>query len=129
MSSSLSSSVDDGDNGHANNNNNSTNASGVATPAMDRSASTVDFNGAVSPTSAASRSLASSGAFVVSPASLLPHVARPSNLPAKSVAEEKKHALEVAKMVQLLAQKRNRIGCLVMLCDSWPCRERGRERG
>lgn len=84
--------------------------SGTATP-IDRSASTVDFGstGLLSPaaSSSASRSLSSSGAFVVSPASLLPHVARPSNLPAKSSAEEKKHALEVAKMVQLMAQKRN----------------------
>jgi hypothetical protein len=79
--------------------------SASSTP-IDRSASSIDFV-STSTTATATpsdlRSLSSSG-VILSPS----QVARPSHLPAKSSAEERKHAAEVAKLVQALAQKRER---------------------
>jgi TBC1 domain family member 12 len=84
--------------------------SGSSTP-IDRSASSVDF-GLQSPRSSSTasttpsdwRSMSANG-LVLSPSQLLQ--SRPSHLPAKSVAEERKHAAEVAKLVQALALKQS----------------------
>jgi hypothetical protein len=79
--------------------------SASSTP-IDRSASSIDFVSTATTTTATPsdlRSLSSSG-VILSPS----QVARPSHLPAKSSAEERKHAAEVAKLVQALAQKRER---------------------